>query len=179
MKAKHVPLGDLKQALSLKTKEDLLKEIINLYQIIPAVKEYYSGLMGNPLEVLEQYKSKIEQEFIFYGNTPPKLRFSVARKCINDFKKVCNDGELQAELMFHYCSCLTEFNTEYSVDDENFYSRAEKLFEQSLDLAMKSDVLDKFEYRALGLVENSCDGWGFKDCLSDIYSNYYSKVGIV
>ena len=178
MKAKKTSVSELKLRLAKKSKDELLKEVLSLYKKIPAVKDYYSALIGDPMEVLEQYKSNITKEFISSGKSLPKARFSVARKSLNDFKKICSDPILIAELIFHYAFCLTDFNSEFGPDVEEFYIKAETLFQQSLELAKQHNALDIFKYRAENLVREACDGWGFKDSLSDIYSEYYEMESI-
>jgi hypothetical protein len=50
-----------------KTKEELIKEIGQLYQKFPQVKEFYQAKAGNVDDVLANYKKIIEKEFIAWG----------------------------------------------------------------------------------------------------------------
>ena len=56
---------------------------------------------------MNKYKSIIEKEFI-EGKTRglPKMRFSVARKAVNDFKKLTNKPELIADIMLTYVESI-------------------------------------------------------------------------
>ncbi|MCI5119349.1 MAG: hypothetical protein D3913_15720 [Candidatus Electrothrix sp. LOE1_4_5] len=86
-----------------KTKEELIKEIGQLYQKFPQVKEFYQAKAGNVDDVLANYKKIIEKEFI-EGKTRgmPKTRFSVARKALNDFKKITKEPLKQHNLLAHF-----------------------------------------------------------------------------
>ncbi|RWX45834.1 hypothetical protein VT99_12521 [Candidatus Electrothrix marina] len=59
----------LKKQLAQKTKEELIKEIGQLYQKFPQVKEFYQARSGNVGEVLATYKEIIEKEFRLFGNS--------------------------------------------------------------------------------------------------------------
>jgi len=80
-----------------------------------------------------------------------------------------------AELTFHYAKCIADFNNEFGPDSEDFYTKSETLFEQSLELAKKNNALDHFKQQACILVEGASCGWGFRDGLSGIYNEYYGE----
>ena len=82
-------LSALKKQLSQKTKTDLVAEIAMLCKTFPQVKEYYQGQGAGVQDLIKKYKGIIEKEIIL-GKTKglPSARFSVARKTLNDFKKL-------------------------------------------------------------------------------------------
>lgn len=164
----------LKKQLSQKTKDELIKEIATLCQTFPQVKEYYQAQGTDIQEIAKKYKHIIEKEFI-EGKTRglPKARFSVARKALNDFKKLTNEPELIADMMLTYVESVSWFNTEYSPDVEDFYTRAEDMFETVLELMQKHQLLEKFQRRAYNLVQNATEGYGHQDSLCDRYGQVY------
>lgn len=169
-----VSVSRLKKDLTKKSKTALIEEILLLYKKIAAVKEYYSIQGGNQKEVLEKYKAIIEKEFL-EGKTRgmPKLRFNVARKALNDFKKLTADQFLITDLMLTYAESVSHFSSNYGPNEEKFYTLPEDMFEQVLELAKKGDYLNKFKDRAYEMASNACDGWGHSDSLIDTYQNYY------
>ncbi len=167
-------ITNLKKQLSQKTKEDLIKEIATLCQTFPQVKEYYKAQGSDIQELTEKYKSIIEKEFTA-GQTRglPKARFSVARKALNDFKKLTNEPELIADIMLTYVESISWFNTEYAPDAEEFYTRPEDMFETVLALIKKHQLLEKFKLRAHNIVKNATEGWGHRDSLEERYEEVY------
>lgn len=171
-----ISVASLRKKLNNQNKADLVEEILSLYKKIPAVKEYYAMQAGDPKEILEKYKTIIEKEFI-EGKTRgmPKLRFSVARKALNDFKKLTDDPYLIADLMLTYAESVSHFSSEYGPGEEKFYTLPENMFEEVLTMAKKGGFLKKFEDRAYEMVKNACDGWGHFDSLSSTYATYYGE----
>jgi len=171
-----ISVSTLKKSLAKNSKADLIKEILLLYKKIPAVKEYYSMQAGDQKEILEKYKAIIEKEFV-EGKTRgmPKLRFAVARKALNDFKKLTDDQYLIANLMLTYAESVSHFSSEYGPNEEKFYTLPEDMFEQVLEMAKKGGFLNKFKNRAYEMVDGACDGWGHLDSLQDTYKSYYGN----
>ncbi|MGK7897815.1 MAG: DUF6155 family protein [Xenococcus sp. (in: cyanobacteria)] len=163
-----------KKQLSQKTKEELIKEIATLCQKFPQVKEYYKAQGSDIQEIVKKYKEIIEKEFI-EGKTRglPKARFSVARKALNDFKKLTNEPELIADIMLTYVESVSWFSTEYGPDSEEFYTRPEDMFETVLALIKKHKLTKKFQDRAYNIVKNATEGWGHKESLADRYGEVY------
>ncbi len=173
---KKFTITNLKKELAQKTKEELIKEIATLCQTFPQVKEYYQAQGMDIQELLEKYKTIIEKEFI-EGKTRglPKARFSVARKAVNDFKKLTNNPELICDIMLTYVESTSWFNSEYGPDAEEFYTRPEDMFETVLALIKKHKLLKKFEPRAYNIVKNATDGWGHRDSLAERYEEVYGE----
>jgi hypothetical protein len=173
---KNFTITQLKKQLSLKTKEELVKEIATLCQIFPQVKEYYQAQESDIQELVKKYKDIIEKEFI-EGKTRglPKARFSTARKAVNDFKKLTDDTELIADVMLTYVESISWFNNAYSPDIGEFYTKPENMFDNVLMLLENHELLEKFEPRVRKIVENAIDGWGYQDSLDDRYEAAYGK----
>lgn len=171
-----ISVASLRKTLNNQSKSDLVKEILLLYKKIPAVKEYYAIQAGDPKKILEKYKAIIEKEFV-EGRTRgmPKLRFSVAREALNDFKKLTDDPYLIADLMLTYAESVSLFSSEYGPREEKFYNLPENMFEEVLEMAKKESFLEKIEDRAYEMVGGACDGYGHYDSLKATYEDYYGK----
>lgn len=171
-------IRELKKKLSKKTKVELIEEIADLVKKFNQVKEYYYS-QDDPSkleETLKKYKEVIEKEFI-EGRTRglPKLRFSVARKAINDFKKINQNPKYLVELMLCYSGSVSWFNSNFAPDSEEFYTKPENMFEEALQLASKHGIEENFRDIAYEIVENACDGWGHQDTLKDIFFSTYGE----
>jgi hypothetical protein len=171
---KKFTITQLKKQLSQKSKEELIKEIATLCQTFPQVKEFYQAQGEDIQALLNKYKDIIEKEFI-EGKTRglPKARFSVARKAVNDFKKLTNNVELIADITLTYVESVSWFNSQYGPDSEEFYTKPENMFEEILALIEQHNLLDKFKERAYEIVEYACDGYGYQDSLRERYEDVY------
>lgn len=169
-------LTTLKKTLAEKSQTELIKEIAELYTKFPNVKEYYSSKLGNPLEVLNKYQDIIKKEFV-YGNKKgfPKARLSVAKKAIQDFKKLSNDPKLIADINFTFVESVSSFNREFDPHVESFYQSPEHVFADTLAFLKKHHLLPDFQQRAYLIVKDAPDGLDFFCNLHEQYENYYGK----
>jgi len=172
---KKLTVTTLKKSLSVKNKQDLILEIAELYKKFPSVKEYYQAQSGNPEAVLEKYKDIIKKEFLDgYTRGFPKARLGVARKAVQDFKKISQEPKLLAEIMFCFVEEISSFNTDFGVDGESYYTSPESMFEDVLKLLEENDLLSCFKNRANHIFENATDGWGHSDSLYETYNQFYA-----
>ncbi|CAK0741557.1 conserved hypothetical protein [Gammaproteobacteria bacterium] len=166
----------LKKKLEQKSKQELIQDISELYKKFPAVKEYYQIQQGDIKLILDKYKDIIKKEFVDgYTKGLPKARLSVARKAVQDFKKMTTNPELLADIMFTFVESISNFNTEFATDDESFYTSPEGMFEKSLELLNKNNLLQAFKERVYRIVDNATEGWGHFDSLQEIYERFYGE----
>lgn len=166
----------LKKLLSTMEKDQLIKLILQLYSARKEAQEYLDYFTEPDEKAkLEEYKKIIREEFYPKGNTfNPKLRLSVCRKVISNFKKLSPSPEALADLLLYYPECALEFAYEYGVDSEQFAYSAETNFEKAASYIAKSDLWEKFEHRL-----RQCVTWadplgyflGYNiDCIYDEYA---------
>jgi len=173
-------MTNLKKELGKKTKKELVQEISALCQKFPQVREYYkmqTDAAEDVRSVMKHYKNIIEKEFVdgkTRGN--PKARFSVAKKAVDDFKKLTKNPELIADMMLTYVESISDFNSDFFPDSEEFYVRPVDMFEDVLKFLEKKDLLDKFQKRAYLIVVNADDNYGFCDCIQDRYEEVYGEL---
>jgi len=167
-------ITELKKELEQKNQKELINEIIAICKKFPQVKEYYQAQYSDSIDLLEKHKEIIEKEFVD-GQTRglPKARLSVAKKAVQDFKKINDEPALLAEIMFRFVECVSDFNSDFGVDEERYYTSPEDMFEKTLKLLKSKKLLLKFKDRAHQIVENACEAWGHYDTLSEIYTEYY------
>jgi hypothetical protein len=166
-------LREVKAELNKLEKEDLIKHISELYKKFKPVKEYFEFFI-NPDEdsILKKYKERVREGF--YPKRGSRLKLSISRKAVNDFKKLGTSKESIADLLLYYAECGVELTNEFGSIDENFYLSVENVYETALELMAKEGLLSKFKKRASEIVADTKNiGWGFHDSLGDIYSEYY------
>ena len=167
-------MAHLKKELCKKTKEQIMQEISVLCQLFPQVREYYQSQADDTDEIVKKYKSIIEKEFIEGKSRGlPKARLSVARKSVNDFRKLIHEPNLIAEIMFAYVESVSSFCSEFSPNTEEYYTSAENMFEKVLSLVKKNGIEESYEHRAYKIVENATHGYGHFDSLEERYEEIY------
>lgn len=109
------------------TKDQLIAELMELYDNFKPVKEYLEyKLAPNPGERLAFYRNLILEEFYPRRKTAePKMRLSVARKAVTDAKKMGLPSEAMADLMFFYVETGVQFTLDYGDIHEAFYNSME------------------------------------------------------
>lgn len=170
-------IKELKNILNALPKEQLIKDIVDLFKKNEFVKDYYTSQYGdnNSSSVLIKYKDIIENEF-FPINGFAEARLSVAKKAITEFKKICNDKVLIAELMIFYVETGVKYTNCYGDINERFYLSMESMYEQVLKFITNNDLVDVFKGRCLKITNNTVDvGWGFHDQLCQTYYSYIEE----
>ena len=168
-------INELKKVLKDSTKEDLIKDIVDLFKKNNFVKDYYGSKYNtdNTLSILNKHKDIIKNEF-FPQRGDGKARLSVAKKAITEFKKISQDKALVADLMIFYVEMGVEFTNSYGDINESFYLSMEGMFEQAVKFIISNDIDKLFRERCEEIVHNTDGiGWGFHDGLSAIYYDYF------
>lgn len=168
-------LKEIKQNLLDQDKETLVKYLIELYKKYDSVKEYLNFYTNpNEEDLLVKYNDKIREGF--YPKRGMRLKLSVSRKAINDFRKLGTSKENLGNLMLYYVECGVEFTNDFGDINESFYSSVENTFATSLKLIEQDGALEKYKERADKILKDSENvGWGLCDTLSDIYYNFYEE----
>lgn len=166
-------LREVTSALKKQDKETLIKHISELYKKYKPVKEYFDFYI-NPDEqlLLSNYKDKVYEGF--FPSRGWKIKLSISRKAINDFKKLGPSPDSLADLLLYFVECGVMFTDEYGDIDENFYSSVENTYFKALELMKKKSILGKFKNRSEKIVtDTSGIGWGFHDNLGEIFDEFY------
>ncbi len=166
-------LREVKSELNKLDKKVLIKHISELYKKFKPVKEYFEFYI-NPDEkkLLEQYKDKVTEGF--FPKRGYKIKLSISRKAINDFKKLGTSQESIADLLLHFVECGVELTNTYGDIDESFYTSVENTYDKALDIIDDNGLLEKFKSRAFKILNDSENiGWGFYDYLYELFYIHY------
>jgi len=171
---KKFTLPALKKELAKKKKDDLIKEISSLCQKFPQVKEYYKAQSGDVTDILKSHIDIIEKEFVEGKRRGmPKARLSVAKQAVNGFRKLIYDAELVADVMLTFVECISNFNDEFNVREEDYYTEPEDMFEEALQLIKENGLTDKFQERTYDIFDGATDAYGHYDSLKERYEEVY------
>jgi hypothetical protein len=166
----------LKKELQKLTKEQLIEQVLDLYDKNKSVKEFYDFYLNprNEKELAEKYKKLIKKEFDVDRPERSGLKYSVAKRAISDFKDLQPSPEALADVMLTLPECACEFTYCYGDMDESFYNGAYNNFSAALKFISKHNLLEHFQLRTKQCVEwaSPC-GYGFADEMEDLYDDYY------
>jgi len=164
----------LKKELALRDADELIEEILHLYELFPPVREYFQiQCTSDETDVLARYKAIIKKEF-FPDRGEPKTRLHIARQAILDFRKISQNQLNIADIMLYYVEIGAKFTAEYGDCWDAFYDSLETMYNQACKYIVQYDLLDMFARRARAIVDDTRDcGWGFHDVLGDTYYQYW------
>jgi hypothetical protein len=166
-------ITELKKLLKEYDQKELIQLITELYKVNNDVKDYLSiKFLGEEAieELFAKAAKKINNEF-FPDKGHGKLRLSIAKKAITDFKKLTGDSKNTLALMLNYVELGTEFTNCYGDIDENFYNSMLLMYEKVVSKCSEDrELYSLFGDRLFNVVEMSEGiGWGYHDTLCDIY----------
>lgn len=166
----------LKKELQKLTKEQLIEQILDLYDKNKAVKEFYNFYLNpkNEKELAEKYKKQIRKEFNIENPMRSTEKFSVAKRAITDFKGLQPSPEALADVMLYLPESACELTYCYGDFSEQFYDSAYNNYSAALEFIAKNNLLDVFKRRAKQCVKwaSRC-GYGFADVIAEVYYGYY------
>jgi len=172
-----IKVTNLKEFLKSKTDEELRKEILELFSLFSDVQDYYSIKLdvGYELELLEKYRKIVKNEF-YPERGDPKLRYSILKEAISDFKRISKEPKNLAELMISYVEFGVDFTNDYGDIDERFYNNIENMYQKALQYIFKNSLEELFQNRCKQIADN-CDGigWGFGDFMVELYYENFEK----
>lgn len=168
----------LKKELLKLTKEQLVEQILDLYDRNKSVKEFYNFYLNpaNEKELLEKCKKEIYKEFNVHNPQRASLKFSVAKRSISNLKDLQVSAEITADAMLYLAECACEFTHDWGDMDESFYNSAYTNFKSALKFIYQNGLLEQFRSRAEQcLIWASPCGYGFADDIEEVYGEYYKQ----
>lgn len=158
-------------------KELIIKFVLEVYQHNKQTKEYIEYLLNpNEKEMLEKFREIVMNEFYPKKNKhDPKLRFSVCKKAISEFRSLKPAPALLAELLITFPETACKFAHECGDMCEQYYDSAVANYEIALKYIQKNDLLQPYKQRCKKCIKYaSKGGYGFKDQIESIFDEYYS-----
>src|SRR3989338_1151736 len=147
-------------------KEELYSLLLELSSLRKENADFLKlKLQGEADEAITYYKQKIKEAL-----WQEKTNLREARKALVDFKRISKNTEHLLELMVFYAENGEKIDNEYDDMYEAFYSSMETMFDQIIKMLNSNpNLIPKFKWRLDTIIERSCEGWGHKDTLEDIY----------
>lgn len=158
------------------SKEQVIEFMLEIYENNKQTKQFIEYLLDpNEKEMLEKYRKIIIEEFYPKKNViNPKLRFSVCKKAIAEFRALKPDPKLLADLLLTLPETACQFTYEFGDMWEQYYDSAATNFNTALNYMQKNGLLATFKVRCEKCMKYASQcGWGFEDEITDLYNQYY------
>ncbi len=171
-----MPKSALKKELLKLTKEQLIEQILDLYEKNKSIKEFYDFYLNphNEKELVEKYKKIVRKEFNVERPERGGEKFSVAKKAISEFKSLQPSPEALADVMLYLPESACELTYCYGDYSEQFYDSTYNNYKAALEFIARNDLLDEFKLRAQQCMKwASVCGYGFANDIADIYYEFY------
>lgn len=175
---KPKPLGkrELRKFLDGCTRDELVEQVQHLFAEYPQVREYYEMRVrpeAGDVLTRTKYKRIIENEFQPL-NGLPKLRLQVARKAVQDYRRVAPSIEAALDVMLFHVEMGVACLNEYGIDHPPMYASIERMHRDALELIAKHDLEKQFEQRCGTILRASKDfGYGFSDAMLDMHIQHF------
>lgn len=149
-------------------KEEIYSILVELIKLNKENAKFVElKLNNNNEEALVYCKDKI-RKFLFKNRTDLKS----AKKAISVFKKLTKEPRYIIEIMIFYVEIGVQLGEEYGDMYESFYCSMETMFKSIIkNLNNNPLYINEFKPRLQYIVDNSCDSWGHKDILEEIYED--------
>ncbi|MBS1588416.1 MAG: hypothetical protein JST52_02255 [Bacteroidetes bacterium] len=168
----------LKKELQMLTKEQLIEQVLDLYEKNKSVKTFYNLYLNpkNEKALLEKCRKEIYREFNVERPERARLKFSVAKQAIAELKDVQASPEIIADAMLYLAECACEFTYQNGDVSGAFYSGAYNNFSAALKFIAKQNLLSVFRQRAEQCVKwaSPC-GYGFADDIRYEFLDHYQE----
>ncbi|MFA4887310.1 MAG: DUF6155 family protein [Candidatus Nanoarchaeia archaeon] len=169
---KKIDLDNVRIRKELKSlsKEELM---LLLSELIKLKKENAYWLQGKLRgkeginETMNYYKTRMKGAF-----NSERINLQEARRAMAEFKTISKDPEQVIELMTFYIETGTELENRLGDLYESFYDSLESVFKQVITfLNQHTELIEKFRPRLARVIERSCEGWGHRDILEELFED--------
>jgi len=138
----------LKSYLTSLSKDELEEQVIELYDRLKEVKEFYNFVFNpNENKLLDEAKFKISKEYFPQSSRKAKKRRSVAQKQIKNFLKLGVEPIKIADLMLYNIEIAQTYNSEKEITQEAFYKSMLKSFQEAITYIDSNGLEKQFNDR--------------------------------
>lgn len=139
---------DLRKYITTLDKEQLVEQLMELYDKLPEVKTYYDFVF-NPKEekLVAEARQKIANEYFPVKSKRPKLRRSTAQKYIKHFLLLGVDPFAVADVMLFNLETAQKYSAKREMRYSSFYKSMLNSFEQVIAYAISNGVIADFKPR--------------------------------
>jgi hypothetical protein len=144
--------------LNKSEKEDVIREVITLFDKFKNVKEFYQAELSDEVNPnLYKYKRKITEA---YSRPNPKERTTNANinKLLKEFKKISIYDRELADLLLHRVECGLAAIKRNNKRSSSFYHSILSTFEDAVKLIVADERSSDFQSRIDKILKTPCTG---------------------
>ncbi|WP_070137050.1 DUF6155 family protein [Crocinitomix algicola] len=163
-----------KRALSKYLKElsksDLEEQVLELYDRLKEVKEFYDFVFNpNEDKLLEDAKFKISKEYFPIGKRKAKKRRSIAQNIIKNYIKLGVDSSFIADVMLFNIEVAQTYNETNTINGDAFYKSMLKSFKDAVKFIDSNGLEASFNERLERITEITYNqNWVNKRVFEDV-----------
>jgi len=175
---------EIYKRLNKKAKDELLVEIMTLYDKFGAVQEYYgfsqSKRKKDHDKIIEDYKRKIINALWPDGDFQGGLDLDEVDRLLSKFSKITDNIEYHIEFELYIIEqankCAIDFGGDFG---EEYYEYLEEQFERTLSKMIKNELFEHKKEKLKALIDNSFEGYGHRDILEELIKKYESTTNVI
>lgn len=174
---KMLTITEVKQRLKEFTRDEVVGLLVETLKMNKDAQAFVSvKLQGEKaiLELLEEYKEKINQEFN-PARGYPKIRVAKVRGVISDLNKIAKATIWPLELMVFFAETAVQYIYESGDISEDMGDYFTDTFEEIIQRVNKEktpELYNRYKERLKAIVDTkNCECWGIQDSLEGSYSD--------
>ncbi len=150
-------------------KEDIIKEIVTLFDKFKNVKEFYAAELSDSANpILEKYKKKIREAYLLMNPKERSTNMNLNR-LITEFKKVSIYDRELADLMLYRVECGVAAFRRNDKRTVTFYNCILSTFEEAVKLIESGGYAEEFRQRIRKVIKDAEAGkYEIAESMSDI-----------
>lgn len=157
-------------------REALEQLVLDMYSARKEAKELLEYMVNpNDQAKYEEYKAIITKEF-YPKRGEGKMRYSVCKKAVKEFKSLDPDPMLLADLMLLIPEYASQIADDWGDLWEAFYDGCYNNFRAALKYISDHELYPHFKKRIAKILQNSeSSGWGFPDIMNQAFEEYFPE----
>lgn len=158
-------------------KEDLVEQVIELYESSKEVKKYYDFILKpDATKVIDDWKAKIGKEYFPSNGRKPKARRGTAQKAVREMVYLGFTPDLIADMRLFAIEIAIVFTESKLMKNDAFFKSFLRQYSESLAYLKQNGMLSDFKPRCLNIRNRVKDaGWPNRSEFELLFMNHYLK----
>ena len=144
----------LKAYLNNLCKEELMEQVVELYQTSKEVKKYYDFLLNPDHEkIVDEWKVRISKEYFPTRGKRIKARRSIGQKAVRDLEFLGLTPDVIADVRLYAIEVAALYTFQYKKRDIDFFNSFFQQYKKALAYMRQNGILSDFKNRAHEIVK--------------------------
>lgn len=162
----------LKSFLKNYQKEELVEQLIELYETSKEVKKYYDFLLSpNEDRLVEQWKAKISKEYFPAYGKRRKARRSIGQKAVKELDFLGVSADRIADVRLFAIEIAVLYTTENRIAQAAFYESFFQQYDKAINFIVNNGIVSDFKMRCFKLMNEVVSaGWSNAGKFEEMYA---------